>query len=197
MNKKTNFPNWDLNENDEHQFISGYFNSKKMPYNEETMIDCLKNQRNKHEIYWAILALRQIGTIKSVEYLKNVVTYKNIDVQSTSVLTIGKLANGTENEFLGQLLLNKDFRAKWYAVFALNFRANDKAVPAVLEYGLKTIKSSKTQPEAGILVVEYLARFAPKNEQSKKIFARINKDIENLDSKAKEVFTTEFPTIFV
>jgi len=194
--KNSLFPNWDLEENDDDNFISDYFKKKKMPYNEDTMIDCLKNQHNKYELYWAGLALRQVGTKKSIEYLKNVVTYKNLDVQGVSVMTIAKLANGTENEFLGKLLLNKDFRAKWYAVFSFNFKANDKAVPYALEYGLKTIKSSKNQPEAGGLIVEYLARFAPENEQSKKIFARINKDFENLSQIEKEVFTKEFPNIF-
>ena len=191
---KTLFPNWDLNGDDISK--KDYFKKKKMPYNEDTMIDCLKNQRNKHELYWAILALRQVGTIKSIEYLKNITTYKSLDVQGTSVLTIAKLANGTENEFLGKLLLEKDFRAKWYVVVAFNYKANNKAVPYALEYGLKTIKSSKNQPEAGTVIVEYLARFAPENEQSKKIFARINKDFENLYPFAQKVFTEEFPNIF-
>ena len=194
MEQETNFPNWSLDEVNE--FAIDYFKKKKMPYNEDTMIDCLKNQRNKYELYWAILALREVGTMKSVEYLKDIVTYKNLDVQGTSVLTIAKLANGTENGFLGQLLLNKDFRAKWYTTVAFNYKANNKAVPYALEYGLKTIKSSKNQPEVGVLIVEYLARFAPEDEQSKKIFARINKDFENLYPKAKEVFTKEFPNIF-
>ena len=193
--KKTLFPNWDLDLNNS-TFVKDYFKKKKMPYNEETMIDCLINQRNKHELYWAILALREVGTIKSVEYLKKVVTYKNLDVQGISVMTIAKLANGSENEFLGKLLLDKDFRAKWYVVFSFNYKANEKAVPYALEYGLKTIKSSKNQPEAGRLIVKYLARFAPKNEQSKKIFARINKDFENLPPFYREVFTQEFPNIF-
>jgi len=193
--KKTLFPNWDLDLKDSID-VEKYFKKKKMPYNEDTMIDCLINQRNKHELYWAILALREIGTIKSVEYLKNVVTYKNLDVQGTSVMTIAKLANGSENEFLGKLLLDKDFRAKWYAVFSFNYKANHKAVPYALEYGLKTIKSSKNQPEAATLILEYLARFAPENEQSKKIFARINKDFENLPPFAQEVLTQEFPNIF-
>ena len=203
MKQETLFPNWSLDYK-ANDYVIDYFKKKKMPYNEDSMIECLKNQRNKHELYWAILALRQVGTIKSIEYLKNVVTYRNFDVQGTSVLNIGKFANGAENEFLGQLLLNKDFRAKWYAMAAIGLKQNDKAVPYVLEYALKTIKSPKKrdekltlgQTETDDLMVEYLARFAPENEQSKKIFARINKNFENLPALIQEVYAKEFPNIF-
>jgi hypothetical protein len=194
--RETLFPDWDLGSDDSSAFAIEYFKKKKLPYDEATMIDCLKNRQSKYELYWAISALRLIGTVKSIEYLKDVVTYKNLDVQGASVLTIAQLADGTENGFLGQLLLNRDFKAKWYAVVAFNYKANDKAVPYALEYGLKSIKSSKNQPEAGTVIVEYLARYAPENKLSQKIFARINNDFENLFPRAKEVYTKEFPDIF-
>ena len=192
----TLFPNWTLDEPDNTGAISEYFHNEKMPFTEETMINCLKIKRNKYEIYWAVLALRMIGTQKAIQYLKEVTTYKNLDVQGASVLTIAHLAEGSENEFLASLLLNQDFKAKWYAVVAFNHKPDGKAVPYAAEYGIKTIKNSKNKPEAGSLIVEYLARFAPENEQAKKIFAKINKDFENLSSQEKDVFTTNFPHIF-
>lgn len=123
----TLFPNWTL---DDTGVISEYFHNEKRPFTEETMINCLKMKRNKHEIYWTVLALRMLGTQKAIQYLKEVSTYKNLDVQGASVLTIAYLAEGSENEFV------------------------------------------------------------------KKIFARINKDFENLSPKEQEVFTANFPHIF-
>ena len=76
---ETLVPNWTLDDDDKD--IKEYFRKKKMAYTEDTMIEKLKNQNNKYEIRQAILALRKIGTIKSVEYLKNIVHYKNMDVQ--------------------------------------------------------------------------------------------------------------------
>ena len=194
--KTTLFPNWTLDDTDDTGAISEYFHNEKMPFTEETMIKCLKMKRNKYEIYWAVLALRMLGTQKAIQYLKEVSTYKNLDVQGSSVLTIAYLAEGSENEYLASLLLNKDFKAKWYAVVAFNHKPDGKAVPYAAEYGFKTIKSSKNKPEAGSLIVEYLARFASENELAKKIFARINKDFENLSPKEQEVFTVNFPHIF-
>ena len=192
----TLFPNWTLDEIDETGAISEYFHNEKMPFTEDTMINCLKMKRNKYEIYWSVLALRMLGTQKAIQYLKEVTTYKNLDVQDASVLTIAYLAEGTENKYLASLLLNQDFKAKWYAVVAFNYKPDGEAVPYAAEYGLKRIKSSNNKPEAGSLIVEYLARYAPENELAKKIFARINKDFENLSPKEQEVFTANFPHIF-
>lgn len=75
-------------------------------------------------------------------------------------------------------------------------KPDGEAVPYAAEYGFKTIKSSKNKPEAGSLIVEYLARYAPENELAKKIFAKINKDFENLSTEEREVFTANFPHIF-
>ena len=187
-------PNWTLDDDD--KMVKEYFVKTKRTYTEDTMIDILKTQPNKYALYWAILALRNIGTVRSIEYLKNVLHYNNMDVQGTGALTIAKLANGSENEFLGKLLLDKDFKAKWYAMVAIFYRANEKALPYVIEYGINRIKNCKNMPEVGELIITYLARFAPENEQCKKIFAKINKDFENLYPYAQKCLKEEFPKIF-
>lgn len=48
---------------------------------------------------------------------------------------------------------------------------------------------------ATVLMIAYLAEDS-ENEFVKKIFARINKDFENLSPKEQEVFTVNFPHIF-
>ena len=48
---------------------------------------------------------------------------------------------------------------------------------------------------ATILTITHLAEDS-ENEFVKKIFARINKDFENLSPKEQEVFTVNFPHIF-
>ena len=150
---ETLVPNWTLDDDDDDdEMVKDYFKKSKKTYTEETMIDILKNQPNKYCLYWAILALRKIGTEKSIEHLKNVVHYKNMDVQGTSVLTIAKLANGQENEFLGKLLLDKEFKQKWYAMVAIFFKVNEKPLPYILEYGTKTIKNCKKLPDVGGLI---------------------------------------------
>ena len=48
---------------------------------------------------------------------------------------------------------------------------------------------------ATILTITHLAEDS-ENEFVKKIFARINKDFENLSPKEQEMFTVNFPHIF-
>ena len=48
---------------------------------------------------------------------------------------------------------------------------------------------------ATILTITHLAEDS-ENELAKKIFARINKDFENLSPKEQKVFTVNFPHIF-
>ena len=146
------------------------------------------------------MALRKVGTEKSIEYLKNVLldynSTKKMDTQGTCILTIAKLANGIENDFLGKLLLNENFKNKWYAMAAIFYKINDKALPYVLEYGMEKIKRSKNIPEAGGLVLIYLAKYAPENEKSKKIFSKINKDFDEMNKEIREYLKKEYPKIF-
>ena len=176
--------------------IRDHFQKKKKPYTEDTMIEILKNMDNKNEMWWAILALRKIGTKKSIKYLKDIVHYKYMDVQATSVLTIAKLAEGTENEFFGKLLLDKEFKQKTYAMTAIFYEANDKPLKYIIEYGIDKIKNCKNMPDVGGLVLTYLARYAPENEDCKKIFTKVNKDFENLYPFGKKCLREEFPEIF-
>jgi hypothetical protein len=161
------------------------------------MINILINQPNKYDINYALLALRKIGTIKSIEYIKNVVCYKNMDIQGISVLTMAKLANGMENEFLGKLLLNKEFKQKWYAMAAIFYKINGKALPYVMERGIDKIKSSKNMPEDGGLILMYLAKYAPENEQCKRIFEKVNKNFEDLEPVIQNNLKEEYPNIFL
>jgi hypothetical protein len=136
-------PEWDLN--DIGPFCYEHFMKKlKRPCTEDTMIDILIKQSGWFDILQAILALRKVGTEKSIKYLKNIVleynNTKKIDIQGTGVLTIAKLADGMENDFLGKLLLNEDYKNKWYAMAVIFYKINDKALPYVLEYGINKIK---------------------------------------------------------
>jgi HEAT repeat protein len=135
-------PCWDLE--DIGLFTYEHFTKKiKRPFTEDTMIDILIKQPHWSDLFQAVVALRKIGTEKSIEYLKNVtLNYngtKKIDIQGNAVLTIAKLANGMENEFFGKLLLNENYRNKWYAMAAIFYKNNDKALIYVLEYGINKI----------------------------------------------------------
>ena len=192
-------PEWNLS--DIGPFCYSHITEKlKKPFTEDTMIDILIKQSNWFDLLQAIMALRKVGTEKSIKYLKNFLleynSIKKMDIQGTCVLTIAKLANGIENDFFGKLLLNENFKDKWYAMAAIFYKINDKALPYVLEYGMKKIKKSKNMPEVGRLVLIYLVKYAPENEKSKKIFSKINKDFDEMNKEIREYLKKEYPKIF-
>jgi len=192
-------PNWDLDNIG--SFCYEHFTKKlKREFSEDTMIDILKNHSHWFDITQAIIALREIGTAECIEHLKNIASNyngsKKMDIQAAAVLTIAKLANGTENEYLGKLLIDENFKNKWYTMAAIFHKANKNALPYVLEYGNAKIKKSKNMPKIGGLILAYLAEYASKNEQAKKIFSNINKDFEEMDNGTKEYLRKEFPDVF-
>ena len=196
---KNLIPEWDLS--DIGPFCYEHITEKlKRPFTEDAMIDILIKQSNWFDLLQAIMALRQVGTEKSIKYLKDVLleynSTKKMDIQGTCVLTMAKLSNGTENDFLGKLLLNENYKNKWYTMAAVFCKINEKALPYVLEYGINKIKKSKNMPEVGGLVLIYLAKYAPENEQSKKIFSKINKDFEDMNKEVREYIKKEYPKIF-
>jgi hypothetical protein len=192
-------PKWDLDNIG--KYCYEHFDEKlKKPFTENTMIDILVEQSGFYDLWQAMIALRKIGTKNSIEHLKNVtLNYNGVqktDIQGTSVLTIAKLSNGMENEFFGKLLLNENYSDKWYAMAAIFYENNEKALPYVLEYGIKNIEKSENMPDVWGLILMYLAQYASENEQSKNIFIRINKNIEKMDKKIKENIQNYFPEIF-
>ena len=193
---ETLVPNWIKNDKIIEKDVKYYFSKRKIPYTEESMIEILKTKTNSEALVFSLVALREIGTIKAIEAIKNIVHFKKLDVQATSVLTIAVLTNGSENEYLGKLLLEKEFKEKWYAMLAILYNADKKALPYVLEYGKRTIKNCKNMADAGGLILTYLARFSPENEDCKKIFAKINKDFSNLYPHGQKCLKDEFPNIF-
>jgi hypothetical protein len=90
-----------------------WFEYDKRPYTKQAMMDILFNQSSLYDMADAIMALASSfadDKKETIEYIKNFVCYKNMDIQAVSVLSIGILANGTENKFFGELLLNKEYR---------------------------------------------------------------------------------------
>lgn len=187
-------PNWPIDGDD--TSAKAHFARTKRPYTEDIMIDIIKNRPDKFDLYWAASALMTIGTEKSIEHLKTLAHHKSREIQGTCVLAIAKIANGAENDFVGKLLLDREFKQKWHAMRALLYMVNDTPLPYVIEYAVRTLKSRKKMPQSGELALTYLARFAPENEKCGKIFTKVNKNFDNLYPHTQKKLKEEFPDIF-
>ena len=168
-----------------------YFKRKKIDFVEDSLINLLLTSTSRDETYYAVLSLRELGTEKSIPALKQVTLSKSNDVQATSVLTIGQLANGSENEFLGQLLLNKNFRQKYYALWAIFVCLNNKAVESVKEFVIKSIKDINNISDSIPLALWYLDQYSEISGEIETKFAKVKDNIASLSPDIAAVLRNE------
>jgi len=171
--------------------IQHHFGRKNLVWEEAYFIEVLETSENKHDIYWAVLALRDCGTTNCIPHLKEKLTYPMQDVKCTSILTIAHIAGASETPFYAQALLNPEYREKGYAMWVINDAADSRAVEAVLAYFKKNrskLKNGKltnaTLPDG----LEYLERHLNEKEEILNFFTDVQGFWEKLPpGECKEI----------
>jgi hypothetical protein len=144
------------------KLIHRHFRRKNLEWTEDYFLDVLENSKSKYDIYWAVLALRDCGTSRSIPYLSVKLYYPMQDVKCTSILTIAHIAGASETELYARALLDPKYREKGYAMWAIQDAADERAIEAVISYfrkNLSRIRSGRfhngTLPDG----LDYLQRF--------------------------------------
>ena len=107
---------------------------KRIGYDEPSLINVLENESSgKMLVYYAVLGLRDVGTGRCIPALKRMLHYPKQDVKDCSILTISHIAGAAETEFYVSALTDKRTR-KTYPMWAMLDAADERAVPAVIEY---------------------------------------------------------------
>jgi hypothetical protein len=144
-------------------FIERHFKRRQFRWDEDYFISMLEHPRSKHDVYWAAIALRKVGTRKSVEPLRRLLTFPMKDVKCVAILTIAHIARESATPLLSIALLDPLYPEKAYAMWAIKDAADERAVPAVLEYFSKNkskLKNGKLTNGSFVDGVEFLSRYA-------------------------------------
>jgi len=131
----------------------------------------------KSDVWRAVVALRDCGTVKSIPHLKKLLYHTTEDVKCTSILTIAHIAREKETSFYAEALLDPKYREKGYAMWAIDDAADERAVKAVVDYFNKNkskLKADKIHAELIIHGVSYLARHFDKSPEIRKTFKMIS-----------------------
>jgi hypothetical protein len=142
--------------------IERHFKKPRAEWKETFFIAALESDRKQH-VYWATLALRECGSRRAIPALRAVLDFPMADVQCTSLLTIAHLGRNSETPLYAELLASPIYKDKFCAMWAILDAADERAVPAVLEYfGKHWAKIAKGKLMTGTTPngVEYLHRFA-------------------------------------
>jgi hypothetical protein len=144
------------------QFLTDHFRKRRTPLTEDAILDAITAPRSKYDVYWGVLALRDFGTARSIPALKGLLHYSMQDVKDCSLLTIAHIAGASETPFYLEALADKGSR-KAYPMWAIEIAADERAVPAVLEFVnaalRKAIRPKPADPgDAYISGLKYFAR---------------------------------------
>jgi hypothetical protein len=110
---------------------------------EDSLLEVIANPRTPMELNWAVLALGEWGTVKSVPVLKELTSFPKQDVQIAVVHKIGKIAGASETKFYCDLLESPTYKEKGTAMWMIADFADDSALPAVLAYFEKNMAKIK------------------------------------------------------
>ncbi|TAL27248.1 MAG: hypothetical protein EPN97_17875 [Alphaproteobacteria bacterium] len=156
--------------------IEKHFRRRNLAWDEAYFLNVLATSEKKHDVYCAVLALRDCGTLQAVPALKEKLHFPMMDVQATALLTIAHIARAAETPLYAAMLLDPAYRQKGYATWAIRDAADARAIDAVLEYftrNLGKLKSGKlynaTLPDG----VEYLQRHVETDKRIPDFFRAI------------------------
>jgi HEAT repeat protein len=160
------------------QMIEKHFRKKSLIWNEEYFLNVLSTAKSKHDVYNAILALRDCGTIRAVAALKEKINYPMQDVQSTAILTIAHIARAAETPFYADTLLNPSYRQKGYALWAITDAGDNRAVDAVMDYfgrNMSKLKSGKLTNASLPDGLDYLQRHMDDDSRISHFFSEVRR----------------------
>lgn len=144
------------------QFIADHFRKRRTPLSEDAILGAITSRRSKHDVYWGVLALRDVGTTRSIPALKELLHYPMQDVKDCSLLTIAHIAGASETPFYLDALAEKGSR-KAYPMWAIEVAADERAVPAIIDFVnaalRKALRPKPTDPgDAYVSGLKYFAR---------------------------------------
>jgi hypothetical protein len=48
------------------RFIADHFRKRRTPLTEDAILEVIRTPRSKHDVYWGVLALRDVGTARAI-----------------------------------------------------------------------------------------------------------------------------------
>ena len=187
------FPNSDVTR----RFIADHFRKRRTPLSEDAILEAIKAPRSKFDVYWGVLALRDVGTSRAVPLLKTLLHYPMQDVKDCAVLTIAHIAGASETDFYLSALTEKGSR-KIYPMWAIDVAADARALPVVIEFVdtvlKKAARSKGADPgDAYLSGLKYLTRMGLDRPECSTTVALLERAWPNLPEGHRTVLRAALP----
>ena len=178
---------------------------KDFIWSEDFFIRLINENGSKMDVYWSVMALRDCGSGLAIQPLKMLASHPSQDVKATSILTIARIARSSETVYYAQQLLNPQYRAKSYALWAIAAYGDERAIDAVHQYvnknrrklSIPSIDARETYD-----IVSYLHRVLGATETAKLLAAdylfirtSLAKSLDRLPTINTDRFMARYPEI--
>lgn len=149
---------------------------KDFEFTESFFIQLVQKPRSHHDVYWSVIALREVGTSASIPVLKRLCDHSYVkalcnrgmmDITACALLTIASIAGQSETDFYIRALSEKWYLDKHYAIWAIEATADLRALDAILAWikqKRSKIRSGKMNAQTAQILALYLFRLAPFSE---------------------------------
>ena len=107
---------------------------KDLAWSEDCLLRLIIDRKSKMDVYWSALGLRNCGTSRSIQALKDLATHPVQDIKAVAMLTIAQVAGASESEYYAHCLVDPKYRAKGYALWAIGACGDGRALDAVHSY---------------------------------------------------------------
>lgn len=166
---------FDLVDTVRHTINHHFRRRKNFEWTEEFFLNAISLPRSKYDVYYSVLGLRAVGSTRAISALKGLLGYPMSDVKTCAILTVAQIARSEETEFYAATLLSSKYRDKGYAMWAIEDAADERAIPAVIEYlqrNMRKIRKSISKPmsqheETLLHAARYLRKFSNSSEQAR------------------------------
>jgi hypothetical protein len=180
------------------RFIAAHFRKRRLTLTEDGVLDAIEAGRSRYDVYWGVLALRDVGTARSIPLLKSLLHFPMQDVKDCSLLTIAHIAGASETPFYVAALQDRRTR-KVYPMWAIEVAADDRAEPAVLEFVKAALrKAARPKPvdpgDAYLSGLKYLVRLGLDRPGIQSIVDPLRKAWSNLPEGHRVVIRSVLPS---
>ena len=176
--------------------IEKHFRKRAFVWSEDYFLSVLNAPRSKYDVYWSALGLRKVGSNRSIPALVNLLTYPMQDVKCVAILTIAHIGGASVTPLLVEALLSPNYREKDYAMWAIFDAADERAIPAVVEYFSKNRSKLRTGKLGSFgFGTRYLAKYRDSHHESRAFIEQIPTYWNRLPAGAREELKKHLPDL--
>ena len=154
---------------------------------EKPLAQVLETSKDQYELYYAALAMREVGSKRSLDVLKPLLYHKKQDLQIVSLSAMGNILKETGSALYIELLEDAKWPEKWAAVASIHKYCGDEAVSVIIKRIKKLLRRKRSGRTASIthdngivkteliLAIEYIDRYRSTRHEVLKAYEYVQK----------------------